>query len=67
MWLCWLIERGATPIASTGGALESSGTTTSSSTGTDHGQRAGSAGLGASVLGSSRTSATPNTQRQPEA
>ena len=67
MWLCWLIERGATPIASTGGALESSGTTTRSSTGTDQGQRPGSAGLGTSVLGSSRTSATPNTQRQPEA
>jgi hypothetical protein len=64
MWLCWLIERGATPIASTGGALDSTGTMTSSSTPTDHGQRADRA---ASQSGSLATSAIPKMRRQPEA
>jgi len=67
MWLCWLIDRGDTPIASSGGALDSSGTTISSSTGTDHGQRTGSAGFGTSVLGAPSTSATPKMQRQRDA
>ena len=38
---CWLIDRAATPIASTGGAFSRWGTTSSASTATDHGQRAG--------------------------
>ena len=64
MWLCWLIERGATPIASTGGALESTGTTSSSSTCTDHGQRAA---IGSSSVGAQSTSATPKTRCQTDA
>ena len=41
---CWLIDRAATPIASTGGAASSTGTTSSGSIATVHGQRGCSRG-----------------------
>ena len=46
---CWLIERAATPIASTGGALSMCGITSSGSTVTDHGQRFGSIVRGSEI------------------
>src|SRR5215212_8248606 len=42
---CWLIERAATPIASTGGAASSVGTTSSGSTAIVHGPRRPRLGL----------------------
>src|SRR3954470_24155059 len=59
---CWLIERAATPIASTGGAASSVGTTRSGSIATVHGQRGCSRGSGAPV-----TCTTANTRGHTEA
>jgi hypothetical protein len=59
---CWLIERAATPIASTGGAASSTGTTSSGSTAIVQGQRGCSRGSGSAI-----TSTTANTRRQTEA
>ena len=59
---CWLIERAATPIASTGGAASSSGTTSSVSIATVQGQRGWSR-----CAGSPTTSQTANTRRQTDA
>ena len=67
MWLCWLIERAATPMASTGGAFDNSGTTSSGSTATVHGHRRGSAATGCSSVGSSTASTTANTTRHTDA
>src|SRR5512133_501165 len=64
---CWLIDRAATPIASTGGALARRGTTSRASTATDHGQRAGLLVWATASVGSLTTSTTANTQRQPRA
>src|SRR3954447_22186897 len=55
---CWLIERAATPIASTGGAASSTGTTSSVSIATVHGQRGWSRSAGAPT-----TSQIANTRR----
>jgi hypothetical protein len=59
---CWDIERGGTPIASTGGAFSRCGTTISGSIDTHHGQRGAP-----SLAGSEVTSAMPNTRFQTEA
>src|ERR1051325_11822563 len=62
MWDCWLIDRGGTPIASTGGAFSRCGITTSGSIETHHGQRGAP-----SFWGSEVTSAIPKTRFQTEA
>ena len=59
---CWLIERAATPIASTGGAASSTGTTSSASIGTIQGQRGCSRGSGSPIA-----STTPKMRRQTDA
>jgi hypothetical protein len=59
---CWLIERAATPIASTGGAASSVGTTSSGSVATVHGQRGWSRRSGGPT-----TWTTAKTRRQTEA
>ena len=59
---CWLIDRAATPIASTGGAASSTGTTSSVSIATVHGQRGWSRGSGSPI-----TSQIANTRRQTDA
>jgi hypothetical protein len=61
---CWLIDRAATPMASTGGAFSMCGTTSSGSTATDHGQRADRE---TRSVGSSTTSTIAKTRRQPAA
>ena len=55
---CWLIDRAATPIVSTGGAASSPGTTSSGSIAVVHGQRGCSRCSGSPI-----TSATANTRR----
>ena len=59
---CWLMLRAATPIASTGGAASSTGTTSSVSIATVHGQRGCSRGSG-----SPSTCAIANTRRHTDA
>src|ERR671929_99486 len=59
---CWLIERAATPIASTGGAASRTGTTSSGSVATVHGQRGCGRGSGSPV-----TSTSAKTRRHTEA
>ena len=59
---CWLMLRAATPIASTGGAASSTGTTSSVSISIVHGQRGCSRGSG-----SPSTCAIANTRRQTDA